>query len=143
MRLALVSDAGAPAPAVVRASVRDSVRRAARMIGVGPGQVVLRFVDAAAMQELNVRWRGKDRPTDVLSFPAAPAAAPAPRHLGDIALCLPLATEQARRSRRPLEREAAVLAVHGLLHLLGYDHETDDGEMDALERRIRRALGLS
>ena len=143
MRLALVSDVGAPAPLAVRASVRDSVRRAARLVGAGAGQVVLRFVDAGAMRELNARWRGRDRPTDVLSFPAAPGATPGPRHLGDIALCLPVAAEQARRARRTLEREAAALAVHGLLHLLGHDHETDNGEMDALERRVRRQLRLS
>jgi len=89
------------------------------------------------MRTLNRRFRGKDRSTDVLSFPASPPL------LGDIAISVPYAARQARRRREPVGREIDRLLVHGYLHLLGYDHETDSGEMDALEARVRRRLGIA
>ena len=102
--------------------------------------MVLRFVDEEEMRALNRQWRGKDRPTDVLSFPAATVAPDGRRHVGDIAICFPVARGQARRRRHAPEREVAILALHGLLHLLGHDHETDDGEMERIERALRREL---
>lgn len=139
MRTILVDDGG-EAPASARAAVREVLRAAGPVLEVGSGDVVVRFVDEPAMQEMNRDWRGKDKPTDVLSFPADLTGPDGRRHIGDIALCWPVARRQAAKRRHAAEREAALLALHGLLHLLGYDHETDRGEMEALERQLRRAL---
>jgi probable rRNA maturation factor len=91
------------------------------------------------MRSLNRRFRRKDRSTDVLSFPAGDGAL-----LGDIVICVPYAARKARRLRGGTSREMDRLLLHGYLHLLGYDHETDDGEMDALEASVsgRLSLGL-
>jgi len=89
-----------------------------------------------AVRRLNARYRRRDRPTDVLSFPAGGGEA----GLGDVLISVPAAERNARRLGRSLERELLVLALHGFLHLLGYDHETDHGEMDRLEARLRRRL---
>jgi probable rRNA maturation factor len=124
--------------AALRRGLRAALGRASRRLGVGAGDVVVRFVDEAEIRELNRAWRGKDRPTDVLSFPSGVIDPAGRRHVGDIALCLPVAARQAARRRHAPGREAMLLALHGLLHLLGYDHETDGGEMEALERRLRR-----
>ncbi len=132
--------AGGDAPAEARRAVRDVLRAAAPRLAVGAGDVVVRFVDADTMRELNRSWRGKDRPTDVLSFPSGAADPAGRRHIGDIALCWEVARAQAAKRRHAPAREAALLALHGLIHLLGYDHETDDGTMDALERRLRRQV---
>jgi probable rRNA maturation factor len=89
-----------------------------------------------AIRELNARYRGKDKPTDVLSF-SGPGGG---EGLGDIVVSVDTAERNARRRGRTLQRELDVLALHGFLHVLGYDHETDDGTMDRLERRLRREL---
>ncbi len=136
----VIDPGGEPVPAIARSAVRAVLRAAGRELEVGAGDVVVRFVDADAMRDLNARWRGRDAPTDVLSFPCDATAPDGRRHVGDIAICWPVTVEQARRRRHPPEREAALLALHGLLHLLGWDHETDHGEMEALERRLRRRL---
>ena len=83
------------------------------------------------MRTLNRRWRRRDRPTDVLSFPSSD-----PAFLGDLVIDLPYAARQARRRGHPAAREVQILLAHGLLHLLGYDHETDDGTMFRLQRRL-------
>jgi probable rRNA maturation factor len=93
------------------------------------------------MRSLNWAWRGKDLPTDVLSFPAfkAPESRVAARRgefLGDIVVDVPYAARQARRRGHTLQREVQILLAHGLLHLLGYDHEKDDGTMFRRQRRI-------
>jgi probable rRNA maturation factor len=98
-------------------------------VGVGEGHVAIALVEADRITELNRDHRGKDAPTDVLSFPVdqtGPAAGP--RELGDVVIC-PEHTE---------DLEEAV--VHGVLHLCGYDHETDDGEMLALQDRVLEGL---
>jgi probable rRNA maturation factor len=140
------------APATVR--VRRLLTRAARAlkdVGSGfsltpgvrfsltPGVSVL-FCSDARMRTLNRRWRGKDKSTDVLAFPAGRAAN---GFLGDIVISVPYASREARRRKEPAAREVDRLLVHGLLHLMGYDHETDDGEMDVLENRLRRRLGIA
>ncbi len=117
----------------------DRLRRlledAARSLGVS-GEVALVLTRDPAVRELNARYRGKDKPTDVLSFPGPGGSA----GLGDIVVSIDTAERNARRLGRTLQRELDVLALHGFLHVLGYDHETDDGTMDRLERRLRREL---
>ena len=83
------------------------------------------------MRTLNRRFRRIDRPTDVLSFPSG-----APGFLGDLVIDVPYAARQARRRGHSEEREIRILLAHGLLHLLGYDHERDDGAMFRLQRRL-------
>lgn len=90
------------------------------------------------MRSLNHRYRRVDRSTDVLAFPAGEGGV-----LGDIVVSVPYAARQARQRGEPVSREMDRLLVHGYLHLLGYDHETDDGEMEALEARLRRRLGIA
>lgn len=108
------------------------------------GAVAIALVSDAEMRRLNRVYRGKDRATDVLTFPSsAPGVgAPADRVLGDVAVARGVAGRQARSIGHALSTELRVLALHGLLHLLGYDHETDDGEMGRLEERLRRKAGL-
>jgi probable rRNA maturation factor len=97
-----------------------------------------------AIRTLNRRWRGRDKPTNVLSFPA-PAQPPvrlprgAPRHLGDIVLAYETIAREARAEGKPLDHHIAHLALHGFLHLLGYDHESH-GQAEAMEQRERRIL---
>jgi probable rRNA maturation factor len=89
------------------------------------------------MRTLNRTWRGIDRPTDVLSFPSTD-----PGYLGDIVIDVPYASRQARARGHRAPREVQLLLAHGLLHLLGYDHETDEGEMFRLQRQtVRRVFG--
>ncbi|MFI5119638.1 MAG: rRNA maturation RNase YbeY [Thermoanaerobaculia bacterium] len=83
------------------------------------------------MRSLNRTWRRKDRPTDVLSFPSGERD-----FLGDLVIDVPYAARQARRRGHPLRREVQILLAHGVLHLLGYDHETDGGTMFRQQRRI-------
>jgi probable rRNA maturation factor len=93
----------------------------------------------ADLRRLNRQFRGLDYATDVLSFPAAP---PAP-HLGDLAISLGRARVQAREFGHDIEHEVQILMLHGLLHLLGMDHETDAGQMARTEKRWRTRFGLS
>jgi len=130
------------APPAVR--VRRLLSRAARAARTEGSAVSVLFCADARMRSLNRRWRGKDKSTDVLAFPTNGAGAAAGRgFLGDIVISVPYAAREARRRREPAAREVDRLLVHGLLHLMGYDHETDDGEMDAIEARVRRRLGIS
>jgi len=115
--------------------LRRLLEAAARSLGVS-GEVALVLTRDPAVRALNARYRGKDKPTDVLSFPGPGGAA----GLGDIVVSVDTAERNARRQGRTLQRELDVLALHGFLHVLGYDHETDDGTMDRLERRLRRKL---
>lgn len=135
---------------------------AAWLAGVAPravrGSLTIAVVSNARMRQLNHTFRGVDAATDVLSFPAAAGAssdsrgaaasarASGPRavaaELGDIAIARGVAGRQAREAGHALSTEFRVLALHGLLHLLGYDHETDDGEMARVEARLRRRGGL-
>ena len=92
----------------------------------------------AELRRLNRDFRGKDYPTDVLSFPAAPAGA----FLGDIAISLGRARAQAREFGHTIEQEVQILMLHGVLHLCGHDHESDSGAMARAEKRWRAKLGL-
>ncbi len=129
--------AGAP-PA---ARVRRLLTRAARAARSGGAGVSVLFCADGRMRSLNRRYRGKDRSTDVLAFPAG--AAPQAGFLGDIVISVPTAAREARRRAEAPAREMDRLLLHGFLHLMGYDHETDDGEMDALEARLRRRLKIA
>ena len=93
-----------------------------------------RFVGDRTMRRANRDFRGKDRTTDVLSFPGGPT--PEGRHLGDVLVCVPAARRQAEEGGRPVEREVRRLLLHGVLHCLGHDHERDGGAMERLERRL-------
>jgi probable rRNA maturation factor len=108
------------------------------------GSFAVRFTSDREMRRLNRDFRGKDKPTDVLSFPGESAAvASASRdgegpHLGDVVIAVPTARRQAEERGDEVERELRTLVLHGVLHCLGYDHETDDGAMERLERQLRR-----
>jgi len=106
-----------------------------------PGDVTVLLTDDAAVRDLNARFRAKDMPTNVLSFPAADNPE---NHLGDIALAFGVCAREAAEQGKPLDHHLSHLVAHGVLHLLGYDHETDGeaDEMEALERAILRPLGV-
>jgi len=113
-------------------------------IGRTNANATIAFVSDLRMRELNRSFRGIDKTTDVLSFPAGPNEFPLTDDvsLGDIAISVQRAELQARESGLSFDDEMAQLILHGLLHLCGYDHETDDGEMNRLELRLRRRLGI-
>ena len=98
-------------------------------VGVADGHLSIELVGEQRIRELNRRHRGRDRPTDVLSFPIdGPGPSAGPRELGDVVICPPETSDLTEA------------AVHGVLHLCGYDHETDDGEMLEIQARILRGL---
>jgi len=116
-------------------------RLALALPGEGADSLAMCLVSDRKMSEYNRRFRGRNAPTDVLSFPTDDEASPAgERHLGDIVISVTTAALQARRARHSLEQELKLLALHGYLHLLGYDHRTDDGAMLRIERRLVRRL---
>jgi probable rRNA maturation factor len=113
----------------VPAELRNAVAAALDAAGVADGHLAVELVDASRIRELNREHRGVDAPTDVLAFPldgAGPTAGP--RELGDVAICPPHCTD------------VAEAVVHGVLHLCGYDHETDAGEMLTLQARVLEGL---
>ena len=132
------------AAAIVEAAVRAACAAAAP--GLEPGtEVAVMLTDDAHIRVLNRDWRGKDKATNVLSFPAPDADAfqEAP-HLGDIAIAFETTQREAAEESKPIAHHLAHLAVHGALHLIGHDHE--DGEeaeaMEATERRVLAGLGV-
>lgn len=119
--------------------------------GVAPraarGEVAVALVGDRKMRALNQRYRGVDRATDVLAFPADRIAAHrtprgAPRVLGDVVIATGVTRRQARDAGHPVETELCRLALHGLLHLLGYDHTRDNGQMVRFERRLQKKGGI-
>jgi probable rRNA maturation factor len=131
----------------VRGSAVPSPHRVAEWAGAirdragGRGATLsVLFCGDARMRALNRDFRKKDKPTDVLSFPSGDGPVNGgkrgePRSLGDLAIDVPYAARKARQLGHPLDRELKILLVHGILHLLGHDHETDDGTMFRLQRR--------
>ena len=115
--------------------LRRVLQGAAAALGVR-GEVSLVLAGDGLLRRLNRDYRGKDRPTDVLSFPGDGGEA----GLGDVVISVQTARRNARGLGRTLGQELDVLALHGFLHELGYDHESDDGTMDRLEGRLRRRL---
>ncbi|PZU76316.1 MAG: rRNA maturation RNase YbeY [Brevundimonas sp.] len=119
------------------------VRRAAtEALGTVVGDVVVLLTDDAAVRDLNARFRDKDRPTNVLSFPAPETAEP---HLGDIVLAYGVCADEAAAQGKSLADHLSHLVVHGVLHLLGRDHEDDAEaeEMEAEEREILAGIGVA
>jgi probable rRNA maturation factor len=120
---------------VPAARLRRLIRDAGRALRVS-GEVALVLTSDAPVRRLNARYRHQDKPTDVLSFPGPGGEA----GLGDIVISLETAARNAPRFGRTLNQELQILTLHGFLHVLGYDHETDDGTMERLESRLRRRL---
>jgi probable rRNA maturation factor len=168
LRVAVTNGRGGPHPAArsLGSWLERHAPRSAR------GTVAVALVSDGRMQALNRTFRSVDQPTDVLSFPADPETVEAPTfrsahpagpktgrfnrlqpqapglkpqapiHLGDLAIAVGVARRQARAHGHDLGTELRILALHGLLHLLGYDHEQDTGTMRTLEERLRRRAGL-
>ena len=116
---------------------------------VGDAELAVMLTDDAGIRTLNGNWRGIDKPTNVLSFPALQPTGPvgpddAPRMLGDIAIAYQTTRKEADDEQRPFDHHLSHLTVHGFLHLIGYDHENDDDAeaMEALERQILAQLGI-
>jgi probable rRNA maturation factor len=128
-----------------RQAISRWVRHALREVGRRDGEVTVRLVDEAEGRALNRAWRGRDRATNVLSFPAGELPVPVESPpLGDIVVCVPVVEREAAAAGKPGEAHWAHLVVHGALHLAGFDHETaaEAAEMEALESRLLAALGL-
>jgi probable rRNA maturation factor len=121
----------------VRAVVRRAVARAAAMLSTTGAELDIVLTDDSTIRALNRDWRGADKATNVLAFPTKDAAA---GHLGDIVLAFETISREARSERKPLAHHLAHLAVHGFLHLVGYDHERTKDAL-AMERTERRILG--
>ncbi len=126
---------GLPAPGRLRAFARAALGRTR-------GELTIRIVDRPECHALNRRYRGKDRPTNVLSFVPSPMVGEG--NLGDIVICAPVVADEAKQQGKPLHAHWAHLVVHGCLHLLGYDHarEAEARAMENLERKILSRLGF-
>lgn len=133
------------------AVIQRAIAAAASTVGfdAGGAELAVMLTDDAGVRSLNKDFRGIDRPTNVLSFPAVQAAAAcdadgAPRRLGDIAIAYESVLREAGDEHKPFAHHLSHLAVHGFLHLIGYDHETDDDAeaMEALETEILTQLGI-
>jgi len=131
-------------PPVDLRRLRSRARRLLRAIDAPHGELSIALLDDPGMRELNLRWRGRPRPTDVLSFSMLEGEGARHRGalLGDVVLGVQTAARQARARHRSLDEELARLLIHGTLHLLGHDHERDDEarRMRAEERRLWRAM---
>jgi probable rRNA maturation factor len=133
------------------AVIGRAIAAAAELVDAGPGEgeLAVMLTDDAGIRTLNSNWRGIDKPTNVLSFPALQPAGgggpdDAPRMLGDIAIAYQTTRREADDEQKPFAHHLSHLAVHGFLHLIGYDHEKDeDAEtMEALELQILAQLGI-
>ncbi len=135
---------GVPAPATLKRYVEAA-------LGAKKGELTIRIVGPAESRDLNHRYRGKDKPTNVLSFPHEEIPL-SPRErgrgegipIGDLVICASVVAEEAREQGKPLRAHWAHMIVHGCLHLAGYDHErvADAKIMEDKERKILRALGI-
>jgi len=123
-------------------TVRSAVRRAAAMLSTRGTELAIVLTDDSAMRLLNRNWRGIDAATNVLSFPTTDAGGKT--HLGDIVLAFETIAREARAEHKPFAHHVAHLAVHGFLHLVGYDHERDKdaAAMEQAEREILRRLAI-
>lgn len=145
-----VADASWTARLPDAAAIARDASRAAWRAAAGPGadaaELSILLTDDAAMRDLNRAHRGRDRPTNVLSFPLGEPAAPdgMPALLGDVVLASGVVSREAKEQGKPLAAHFRHLVVHGVLHLAGYDHETgpDAEKMESLEVKILAGLGL-
>ena len=139
---------------VARRPLEVFLRRVKRELGLDKADLTVCLVTDAEIARMNETFRRKKGPTDVLSFPTVTRRRPVRlRHgsrtvevganLGDIAISPATARRYAKKYGRKFSSELRVLILHGVLHLLGYDHETDRGEMDRVERKLRKRLGLT
>jgi probable rRNA maturation factor len=112
----------------------------ARQIAPASVELTVAFVRDKTIRELNRTYRGKDSATDVLSFQAAHGGSSSATYLGDVVISADAALRQASEGHHAVDREVNELVIHGVLHLCGYDHETDGGEMNRLELKLRRKL---
>jgi len=138
---------GAAVPRFSRREIAEFVRRVLIALRVDDDihEVSIAIIDDEAMRNLNRQFRKKNRTTDVLTFPADDSDADPNakgRPLGDIVISIDQARRQATDQKHSLATEVRYLILHGVLHALGYDHETDDGEMNALELKVRAKVGL-
>jgi len=124
--------------------VRKAIEAAAAFEG-RPGEVAVMLTDDTTIRQLNAQWRGMDKPTNVLSFPAGNIAAAQEGHLGDIAIAYETLAREAEAEDKAFSDHLAHLAIHGYLHLIGFDHETDDDalRMESLETRILSSLAIA
>jgi probable rRNA maturation factor len=132
-------------------AIHRAIEAAAEIVDadVGEAELAIMLTDDVGIRTLNNNWRGIDKPTNVLSFPALQPAGPvgpgdAPRMLGDIAIAYETTRKEADDEQKPFDHHLSHLAVHGFLHLIGYDHENDaDAEvMEALEVKVLAQLGI-
>ena len=148
--LAISVEAGAwPGEAALERLMKVALSAAMAELAVAPAagcELGIVFSDDPGIRRLNAEWRGRDKPTNVLSFPAFPVrrGGPLPPMLGDIVLAFETVEREARDEGKPFEAHLSHLVVHGFLHLLGYDHEGDDEaeEMEGAERRILARLAI-
>ena len=138
---------GAAIPRFSRREIAEFVRKVLIALRVDDdiNEVSIAIVDDDAMRTLNRQFRKRNKTTDVLTFPADASDADPQAHgrpLGDIVISADQARRQAADQRHSLPTEVRYLILHGILHALGYDHETDDGEMNALEVEVRGTVGL-
>jgi probable rRNA maturation factor len=124
-----------------KAGLTRFLNRARQVLGLS-GQVHVLLTNDATLRRLNRTFLGKDRPTDVLSFPASSESNPNTAIAGDLAISLETAARQAARFGHSLRDEVRILLLHGVLHLAGFDHDADSGEMAAREAELRRQLRL-
>ena len=138
---------------LARRPLEHFLHRLQKELGFQESGVTIALVSDVEIARMNEMFRKKKGPTDVLSFPAAARRRPrslpratklkAGEFLGDIAIAPATARRYARKHGRTLPAELRVLILHGVLHLMGYDHETDRGEMDRVERKLRKRFGLA
>jgi len=123
---------------------RDFTEQALEAVGLHDRSVTIVFVGDAAIRKLNQQFRGQNYPTDVLSFPTEPETFESEDEskLGEVVISLDRARTQARENGLSFPHEVQQLILHGLLHLCGYDHESDHGEMNRLELKLRKKLGI-
>lgn len=127
------------------AGLRRAAQAVLRRHGLkGNATLTVALVDEETIRRLNRTYRGIDAPTDVLSFPTRTEISPGVRYLGDVVIAFPYAARQAQQEGHPLDGELALLTVHGVLHLLGYDHDTEPArrQMWAIQREILHQLGF-
>jgi probable rRNA maturation factor len=139
---------------VARRPLESFLRRVKRELGIAKSDVAICLLSDAEMARLNQHFRKRKGPTDVLSFPSLArkkslrlrrkaAQTRTGDYLGDIAISPATARRYAKKHSRKVATELRVLILHGVLHLLGFDHETDHGEMDRIEQKLRKRFGLT